>query len=375
MKTARLICLWLSLSCAQAAFAHTVLPREAVTADGLIYVSGIAGSGKGDIRAQTRQVLQRLAQVLQRNNSSLAQTASVFVCLQNANDFAAMNEVWQTFWPSDPPTRTTIIATGERAAALVQLSAIAIPRGSERNVIHPTGWQKNPNYSYGIKSGATLFLAGLVARDPTTGAEVSGDVTAQTRQVLTNAGALLQAAGMNYADVVSARVFIAAAAHFQTMNAAYRPFFQTAPPARATVQAQLPGSSYNVEITLLAVRSPDRQIINTDGDENLPYSSAVRVGRRLYVSGMIGSNGKNDGDIAAQTKQSLDWIGEALKAAGYDWRHVVDQLIYLTESKYVTGVNRTSRRVFGQHRSTRYIVKTPLVIVPPLVEIMLVAVR
>ena len=347
--------------------------RQAVKAGDFVYVSGIAGS-KGDVRQQTRQVLDQLSRTLQSAGSSIAQTASVYVYLRNAAEFEAMNEVYRTFWPKDPPTRTTIIAGLIEPAGRVQISAVALRNGAERAVILPDGWRKSPNYSYGIKSGDTLFLAGLVARDPRTGADTGGDITAQTKQVMQNAGEILKAAGMSYGDAVSSRVFITDAAQFQTMNAAYRPFFPQGPPARATVKAKLAGSQFGIEITLLAVRDAGRQVINTRG-ENLPYSSAIRVGNRLFVSGMIGGNEKNAGDAAAQTRQSLDSIGEAMKAAGFAWRDVVDQIVYLTSADHNNAMDRASRAVFGKSASARTTVVTELVVAPPLVEIMLVAVK
>ncbi len=353
------------------AFGQPATPPEAVRAGEFVYVSGIAAV-KGDVRGQTREVLNRLSRILQSSGSSLAQTASVYVYLRDAADFEAMNEVYRTFWPKDPPARTTIIAGSIEPEARLQISAVALRNGAERTVIHPAGWQKNPNYSYGVKSGDTLFLAGLVARDPKTNTDVSGDITAQTRQALQNAGEILKAGGMTYADAVSSRVFITDASQFQTMNAAYRPFFPQVLPARATVKAKLARPQYAVEITLLAVRHADRQVINP-GNNNRPYSSAVRVGDRLYVSGMIGSTEKNVGDAAAQTQQSLDSLGEAIKAAGFDWRHVVDQLVYLTGAEHNSAMDRASRAVLGRSAPARTTVVTELVIPPPLVEIMLVA--
>ena len=137
----------------------------AVKADGLIYVAGTL-SAEGDILAQTRKVLEDMSGVLQKSGSSLANVASVHVYLTKAEDFPAMNEVYRTFWPKDPPVRTTIVSDLVIPGALVEMSMVAIPSGGERVVIHPPDWIKSPNpYSYGIRSGDTLFLAGLVSRN------------------------------------------------------------------------------------------------------------------------------------------------------------------------------------------------------------------
>ena len=94
----------------------------AVKAGGLIYVAGAIGpaSGeiaKGDIKAQTKQTLDNIAATLKTAGSSLANAASMTVYLRNASDFAAMNEVYSTYWTKDPPARTTVIVTQPLALA------------------------------------------------------------------------------------------------------------------------------------------------------------------------------------------------------------------------------------------------------------------
>ena len=168
----------------------------AVTAGGLVYVSGTLAQdasgalvGKGDVAAQTRRVIERMREVLVSAGSSLEQVVSVTVYLTSASDFQAMNDAYRTFWPSAPPTRTTVITDLVIPDALIEMSMVAVPNGAGRIVIQPDGWQKSPNpYSYGIKTGDTLFMSGLVSRNGRDNTVVTGDITAQTRVVLDNAG-------------------------------------------------------------------------------------------------------------------------------------------------------------------------------------------
>ena len=208
----------------------------AVRADGLVYVAGMLSQEGGDIRTQTKKTLDDISAVLQRAGSSLANVASVTVYLTRRDDFAAMNEVYSTYWPSDPPVRTTILADLVIPGALVEIAVVAIPLGGERVVIHPRDWMRPQNpYSYGIRTGDTLFLAGLVSRNGRDNTLVEGDMTTQTRTVLDNARQILTAAGFTTDHVVSSRIYIADVARFQDMNAVYRTFFQQEPPARATL--------------------------------------------------------------------------------------------------------------------------------------------
>ena len=352
----------------------------AVKADGLVYVAGTL-SAEGDIRAQTKKTIDDISAVLQKSGSSLANVASVNVYLTKASDFAAMNEVYRTFWPKDPPVRTTIVSDLVVPGALVEMSMVAIPTGGERVVIHPSDWIKSPNpYSYGIRSGDTLFIAGLVSRNGKDNSVVEGDMTTQTKAVLDNAGQILKAAGMSFENVVSSRVFITDGTKFQEMNKAYVPYFPKEPPARATVIAPLMGPQYQVEIQLVASRAP-KQVFTTpmaDGSPGKPsaiLSGAVRAGNRLYVSGILGSTPETKGDAEKQTVEIMNRVGRTLKAAGYDWANVVDGIVYITDVKHFEAMNRGYRMIFTKDFPARATVRTGLVNADGLVEIMFVAAK
>jgi 2-iminobutanoate/2-iminopropanoate deaminase len=353
----------------------------AVKADGLIYVAGTL-SAEGDIRAQTRKTIDDISGVLQKAGSSLANVASVHVYLTKAEDFAAMNEVYRTFWPKDPPVRTTIVSDLVVAGALVEMSMVAIPNGGERVVIHPGDWMKSPNpYSYGIRTGDTLFLAGLVSRNGKDNSVVEGDMTTQTRTVLDNAGQILKAAGMSFDNVVSSRVFITEPGpKFQEMNKVYTTYFTKDPPARATVVAPLMGPQYQVEITLTASRLP-KKVITTPAADGTPgkpsaiLSSAIQVGNRLYVSGILGNTADTKGNTEAQTVEVLNRVGRTIKAAGFDWSHVVDGIVYITDVKNFDAMNKGYRTIFAKDFPARATVRTGLVNNDGLVEIMFVAAK
>ena len=353
----------------------------AVKAGGFIYLSGTLAQddagvivGGGDVAAQTRRVIERMGRVLGASGSSLDQVLSVTVYLTSAADFQAMNDAYRAFWPKDPPTRTTVIADLVLPEALVEMSMVAAPAGAERTVVRPASWIASPNpYSYAIRSGDTLFLSGIVARNGRDNSVVSGDVPAQTRAVLDNAGEILAAAGMTYANVVSARVYMPDAAGFQQMNEAYRRYFPDAPPARATVRAGLAGLQYQVEITLIA--SSSRKEVISDGRATSPnLSTAIRAGKRVYLSGMLGNNTTNAGDASAQTRETLARIRSALTAAGCTPADVVDALVYLTDMKAFAAMNEAYRPFFEKDFPARATVRSGLMAPGGLVEIMMTAV-
>ena len=361
----------------------------AVKAGGFIYVAGAIGDGatplaNSDVRAQTRQTLDGIQKTLKAAGSSLANAASVTVYLRNAADAAAMNEVYATYFPTNPPARTTVVVTQPLANAdgIVEISMIAIPDGGERTIIHPDGWAKVPSpYSYGIKSGNTLFLAGLVSRNGLSNANVPGDITAQTRTVLDNGAAILKQAGMSYGDVTTARVYIADAAMFQPMNAAYRPYFGDTPPARLTVKAALPGADFAIEVSMIAVKDATRTAVTTPnadgtaGRANGNLSSAIRVGNTLYLSGIIGNTPATRGDTKAQATEILARVGRTLAAAGFAESDIVDATVFMADMTTFGEMNEVYRPWFGGNFPARATVGIGPVGDEVLLEMMFTAVK
>jgi len=123
----------------------------------------------------------------------------------------------------------------------------------ERQVIHTNDAPKAIGpYSQAIQVGQLIFCAGQTPIDPATNTLVEGDIETQTRRVLQNLAAVLQAAGSSLSQVVKTTVFLLDMNDFQRMNAVYGEFFPAHPPARSTVQvARLPRDA-RVEIELIA---------------------------------------------------------------------------------------------------------------------------
>lgn len=311
-----------------------------VTHGGLASVSGIMAGAPGDITAQTTAVLDEMQARLAGVGSGLARVTAATVYLADAADFAAVNAVWAKRFPVDPPTRTTVVVPLPREGARIQVSAVATTGTTERAIVLPTGWLKSPSpYSYGIRSGDTLFLAGLVSRNGKDNTAVPGDITAQTHTVFANAKAILAEAGFALTDIVSARVFITDVANFEAMNATYRTYFPEAPPARATVKTALTSPDYLVEITFLAVKGAGRKAVltpnadGTPGRANPNLSSAIALGPRLFLSGMLGVVPNQPPDVTAQTGETLARLGRTLEAAGFRWADAFDSTVYVTDVK------------------------------------------
>jgi 2-iminobutanoate/2-iminopropanoate deaminase len=107
-------------------------------------------------------------------------------------------------------------------------------------------------YSQAVRTGDLIFVSGQIPLDPASGQLVEGDIRAQTRQVLWNLSAILEAAGSDLSQAVKTTVYLRDLGEFAAMNEVYAEFFADRPPARATVQvARLPRDAA-VEIDLVA---------------------------------------------------------------------------------------------------------------------------
>jgi 2-iminobutanoate/2-iminopropanoate deaminase len=109
-------------------------------------------------------------------------------------------------------------------------------------------------YSQAILVDGTLYLAGQIALDPSSGKLVEGGIEVQTRRVMQNLNAVLDAAGYQFDDVVQTQVFLSNLNHYKAMNSVYATYFEERPPARAVVEAARIPRDALVEIMMVAQR-------------------------------------------------------------------------------------------------------------------------
>jgi len=159
--------------------------------------------------------------------------------------------------PDAPPIAGTSGAPGIQGGPAAWGSSGAEPTGRIRIDTDRAPAAIGP-YSQGVLAGNTLYLAGQIALDPVSGEMVGtgpeGGIEAETRQVMENLGAVLEAAGFTFEQVVQSQVFLVDLDDFAAMNQVYASYFGDLPPARATVGvASLPRGA-RVEILMTAVR-------------------------------------------------------------------------------------------------------------------------
>lgn len=108
-------------------------------------------------------------------------------------------------------------------------------------------------YSQAIVSGNLIFTSGQIALQ-SDGIFLEGDVTVQTRQVLRNLSAVLEAGGSKLSNVIKTTIFLADMEDFQKVNSVYGEFFNEHKPARSTVAVKALPRNALVEIEAIALR-------------------------------------------------------------------------------------------------------------------------
>jgi 2-iminobutanoate/2-iminopropanoate deaminase len=105
-------------------------------------------------------------------------------------------------------------------------------------------------YSSGVRAGDFVFISGQVPRDPRTGALIGDDVESQTRQVLKNVQAVLEAAGASLSDLVAVTVYLQDIGDWGRFNDVYKEVMPKPYPTRTALGANLHG--FIVEISGIA---------------------------------------------------------------------------------------------------------------------------
>jgi len=125
----------------------------------------------------------------------------------------------------------------------------------ERTIIHtkeapaPIG-----PYNQAVHAGNLVFVSGQVALDPVTGEMNNSDLETETRQVMKNVEAVLNAAGCDFSNVVKTTIFLSDMQLFAQVNEIYGSYFKGDYPARETVAVKGLPKNANVEISVIAAR-------------------------------------------------------------------------------------------------------------------------
>ena len=109
-------------------------------------------------------------------------------------------------------------------------------------------------YNQAVFVGDTLYISGQIPLNPSSNSMIDSDISLATKQVMENIGAILEAAGMDFNNIVKCSIFVRDMAKFKDVNAVYFNYFPSDFPARETVEVSALPLNSLVEISAIAVK-------------------------------------------------------------------------------------------------------------------------
>ena len=221
-------------------------------------------------RLQTAHILQQLQAVLAAGGATLGDVVKAEVYLTDLKDFFRLDEVWQEFFPHDPPARTTVAVKDLGiAGARVAINLIAFLPGADqvrRTIYTEAAPRPLAHEPQAVQAGPLLFFSQQMATDFQTGVPPAArlnpafpyygsESAAQVNYIVKNIEAICHAAGTGSENLVRRRGFYTDFSEFFTSFATWGKAFPSAPPASTTVRVPppllVPGCK--VAIDLIAV--------------------------------------------------------------------------------------------------------------------------
>ena len=351
----------------------------AIRSGDLLFLAGQVGTDSSDnlvpggIKAQTRKAIENLETVLKADGMGLENVVSTKVYLSDSRLYGEMNEAYGAAFDNLPPARATLEADLALEGSLIEIQAIALRPGLEKQLI--TVPDEGPNmrpYSRALRVGDYLFVAGLVSQDIATGEVVPGDIQTQTHQVLDNAKAFVESAGFSMSDMTVSSVFLTDARDFSGMNEVYQTYFGDIPPTRATVRTRLMNPDMKVEIMLWGVKGDKKRL---GGGNSRTLSSGIQVGNTVFLSGFVRGGRNLRGDIAGQTRAVLEQVQTVLGEAGMGLGDIVNSSVFLTDVRNFGAMNEVYREMMAESPPPRATVGTDLMSASGLIEIAMIAAK
>jgi len=224
--------------------------------------------------------------------------------------------------------------------------------------------------------GGLVFVSGILP------SPAAGDVAVQAAQVLDELKARLARAGTSIDRVASVSVYLSSADDFAALNAVWKRYWPTSPPARTTVVAKLPLPGARIQVSAVAAaQGIERRVVLPKGwpVPAAPLSHGVLAGGTLFLSGQVPRRGADNalvtGGIEAQTAAVFENAEAILGAEGYALPDVVSARVFLTDGADFERMNAAYRTRFPKDPPARATVITPLVSADFGIEIALVAAK
>jgi enamine deaminase RidA (YjgF/YER057c/UK114 family) len=343
-----------------------------VDAGDYLYVSGQGprradGSLPATFREQVRQALDNIKAIVEPHGLSIGNVVYTQVYLENMAQYEEMDRAFGEYFGEHLPARA-VLGVARVPDSPIQINAIAVHDLTGRRAIHPSKFQWHESSAPGILTHDRLFISSMSGSDPETG-KVPDDPAAQVDAALDRMHLVLQAAGLDYANVVFVNPYLTAEVPHRVMNEHYAQRFEFGnTPARATIEvSSLPGGAH-IEYTATAVRDLNqRKAIRPKNMPPSPTASpCVFAGETLYCSAKDGFIPGPHGGVYATTtthqlRQTMRNLLDNLEEADMKFDDVVSTTVYLDNLSDTAAFDE----VYGQYFGPSMPARTTVQQIPP----------
>jgi enamine deaminase RidA (YjgF/YER057c/UK114 family) len=309
-----------------------------ILANGTLYVSG-QGSAAKDLTSQASEAMHKVQAVLRGAGMDFENVVWINVYLTDANDQAALDDVYWKMIGSSPPARTVLTVAALPKGEKVEINCIAVADAGERKAIWPAGWPRGPHVDPpAIEAGEMLYLSAQGGQDPLTG-KANPDFSAETKQALENVSTILNTAQMTMKNVLWVNPYMSISGQYDVMGKVYASYFEFGnTPGRGTIQVV--GLPKGERIVFTCIAGSDLSKRKAVRPRNMPPSKTaspgILYGDTLYLSakdGFIPGQGMVTPLFDLQLRQSMRNLLDGLQEVDMDFSNVVFSTVYLRQMK------------------------------------------
>jgi enamine deaminase RidA (YjgF/YER057c/UK114 family) len=329
-----------------------------ILANGTLYVSGQGSSAK-DLTSQASEAMHKVQAVLRGAGMDFENVVWINVYLTDANDQAALDDVYWKMIGSSPPARTVLTVAALPKGEKVEINCIAVADAGERNAIWPAGWPRGPHLDPpAIEAGEMLYLSAQGGQDPLTG-KANPDFSAETKQALENVSTILNTAQMTMKNVLWVNPYMSVSGQYDVMGKVYASYFEFGnTPGRGTIQVVgLPKGEHIVFSCIAGADLSKRKAVRP---RNMPPSKTaspgILYGDTLYLSakdGFIPDQGIVTPLFDLQLRQSMRNLLDGLQEVDMDFSNVVFSTVYLRQMKDSSQLSELYNKFFKPPYPTR----------------------
>jgi enamine deaminase RidA (YjgF/YER057c/UK114 family) len=329
-----------------------------ILANGTLYVSGQGSSAK-DLTSQASEAMHKVQAVLRGAGMDFENVVWINVYLTDANDQAALDDVYWKMIGSSPPARTVLTVAALPKGEKVEINCIAVADAGERKAIWPAGWPRGPHVDPpAIEAGEMLYLSAQGGQNPLTG-KANPDFSAETKQALENVSTILNTAQMTMKNVLWVNPYMSVSGQYDVMGKVYASYFEFGnTPGRGTIQVV--GLPKGEHIVFTCIAGSDLSKRKAVRPRNMPPSKTaspgILYGDTLYLSakdGFIPGQGMVTPLFDLQLRQSMRNLLDGLQEVDMDFSNVVFSTVYLRQMKDSSQMSELYNKFFTPPYPTR----------------------